>query len=54
MHWDYLLEEMAWLANDFRMEKKWKMALARKTARMVRITSCGRLHRLGSLWLTCG
>ena len=35
MHWDYLCEEMAWLANDFRMEKKWKIALARKTARLV-------------------
>eukprot|EP00039_Didymoeca_costata_P027922 m.19479 g.19479 ORF g.19479 m.19479 type:complete len:1962 (-) comp6594_c0_seq1:161-6046(-) len=35
MHWDYLLEEMSWLANDFRMERKWKMALARKTAKLV-------------------
>ena len=35
MHWDYLCEEMTWLANDFRMERKWKMALARKTAKLV-------------------
>ena len=35
MHWDYLCEEMSWLANDFRMEKKWKIALARKTSRLV-------------------
>jgi E1A-binding protein p400 len=35
MHWDYLCEEMVWLANDFRLERKWKMALARKTAKLV-------------------
>lgn len=32
VHWDYLLEEMQWLSNDFRQERKWKMAVARKVA----------------------
>jgi len=30
-HWDYVIEEMTWMANDFKEERKWKMALARKT-----------------------
>uniref|UniRef100_A0A4Y0BL68 Helicase domino n=1 Tax=Anopheles funestus TaxID=62324 RepID=A0A4Y0BL68_ANOFN len=34
-HWDYLLEEMIWLAADFAQERKWKKACARKCARMV-------------------
>ena len=29
-HWDYLLEEMQWLATDFGNEKRWKMNAARK------------------------
>lgn len=33
--WDYLLEEMAWLATDFAQERKWKKATAKKCARMV-------------------
>jgi hypothetical protein len=32
VHHDYLLEEMCWLATDFRQERKWKMALAKKVA----------------------
>lgn len=28
-HWDYLLEEMRWLATDFVEERKWKAASAR-------------------------
>ncbi|XP_074640439.1 helicase domino-like isoform X2 [Tubulanus polymorphus] len=34
-HWDYLLEEMHWLAADFAQERKWKKAGCRKIARMV-------------------
>ena len=34
-HWDYLLQEMEWMSNDFRQERKWKMALAKKTAQAV-------------------
>lgn len=29
-HWDYLLEEMVWLAADFAQERKWKKNSARK------------------------
>jgi E1A-binding protein p400 len=29
-HWDYVLEEMQWLAADFAQERKWKRAGARK------------------------
>lgn len=35
VHWDYLLEEMQWLAQDFAQERKWKKAAAKKCARMV-------------------
>ncbi|XP_057437066.1 chromatin modification-related protein EAF1 B-like isoform X4 [Lotus japonicus] len=27
-HWDFVLEEMAWLANDFAQERLWKIAAA--------------------------
>lgn len=32
-HWDYLLEEMAWLAQDFAHERKWKKQAAKKVSR---------------------
>ncbi|KAL6500011.1 hypothetical protein OROGR_027921 [Orobanche gracilis] len=31
-HWDYVLEEMAWLANDFAQERVWKIAAAAQTS----------------------
>ena len=34
-HWDYLLEEMVWLSADFKQERKWKKAAAKKCAKMV-------------------
>lgn len=34
-HWDYLLEEMQWMATDFAQERKWKMATAKKMVRTV-------------------
>ncbi|XP_041456348.1 helicase domino-like isoform X3 [Lytechinus variegatus] len=34
-HWDYLLEEMQWLATDFAQERRWKKNAARKLARAV-------------------
>ncbi|XP_024084966.1 helicase domino isoform X2 [Cimex lectularius] len=34
-HWDYLIEEMTWLAADFAQERKWKKAAAKKCAKMV-------------------
>jgi E1A-binding protein p400 len=35
VHWDYLLEESVWMANDFKLERKWKMAVAKKLSRAV-------------------
>lgn len=29
-HWDYVLEEMAWLATDFAQEQRWKKGVAKK------------------------
>ncbi len=29
-HWDYVLEEMAWLATDFAQERRWKKGVAKK------------------------
>ena len=34
-HWDFLLEEMTWMSNDFRRERKWKMDAARKISKAV-------------------
>ncbi|CAK9228992.1 unnamed protein product [Sphagnum troendelagicum] len=31
-HWDFVLEEMTWLAKDFERERKWKLAQAKKVA----------------------
>ncbi|KJH46953.1 protein, SNF2 family [Dictyocaulus viviparus] len=31
-HWDYVLEEMKWMATDFRMERQFKRNVARKIA----------------------
>jgi len=33
-HWDYVLEEMQWLASDFAQERKWKKAGARKVCHL--------------------
>jgi E1A-binding protein p400 len=35
VHWDYVLEEAEWMATDFQLERKWKIAAARKIARAV-------------------
>ncbi|XP_069739174.1 helicase SRCAP-like, partial [Phaenicophaeus curvirostris] len=35
VHWDYLCEEMQWLAADFAQERRWKRGVARKVVRMV-------------------
>ena len=34
-HWDYLLEEMQWLAKDVNKERKWKLAQAKKWSKAV-------------------
>ncbi|KAM4616612.1 E1A-binding protein p400 isoform 2-T2 [Polymixia lowei] len=38
-HWDYLLEEMQWMAADFVQERRWKEAAAKKLVR-----TCARYH----------
>ncbi|XP_077079277.1 E1A-binding protein p400 isoform X10 [Siphateles boraxobius] len=38
-HWDYLLEEMQWMAADFAQERRWKNAAAKKLVR-----TCARYH----------
>uniref|UniRef100_A0AAY4AVG5 E1A binding protein p400 n=1 Tax=Denticeps clupeoides TaxID=299321 RepID=A0AAY4AVG5_9TELE len=37
--WDYLLEEMQWMAADFAQERRWKIAAAKKLVR-----TCVRYH----------
>ncbi|KAM7540007.1 hypothetical protein Aperf_G00000031891 [Anoplocephala perfoliata] len=34
-HWDYLLDEALWLAEDFRQERLWKKAMARRFVHQV-------------------
>ncbi|GKV00672.1 hypothetical protein SLEP1_g13329 [Rubroshorea leprosula] len=38
-HWDFVLEEMAWLANDFAQERLWKMTAAAQICCNVAYTS---------------
>ncbi|KAM3611754.1 uncharacterized protein V6R79_023586 [Siganus canaliculatus] len=38
--WDYLLEEMQWMAADFAQERRWKEAAAKKLVR-----TCARYHQ---------
>jgi len=40
-HWDFVLEEMAWLANDFMQERLWKSAAAAQMSHW--ISSSGRV-----------
>ncbi|XP_038693965.1 chromatin modification-related protein EAF1 B-like isoform X2 [Tripterygium wilfordii] len=37
-HWDFVLEEMTWLANDFAQERLWKMTAAAQVCRRVAFT----------------
>lgn len=34
-HWDFVLEEMSWMANDFMQERLWKTAAAAQVSRWV-------------------
>uniref|UniRef100_A0A2P2MU04 Chromatin modification-related protein EAF1 B-like n=1 Tax=Rhizophora mucronata TaxID=61149 RepID=A0A2P2MU04_RHIMU len=43
-HWDFVLEEMAWLANDFAQERLWKMTAAAQICRQVAFASWGRVR----------
>ncbi|XP_042489948.1 chromatin modification-related protein EAF1 B-like, partial [Macadamia integrifolia] len=37
-HWDFVLEEMAWLANDFMQERLWKITAAARICHLVAFT----------------
>ncbi|GAB4841339.1 hypothetical protein Ancab_022066 [Ancistrocladus abbreviatus] len=42
-HWDFVVEEMAWLANDFAQERVWKMTAASQICQWVASASRSRL-----------
>ncbi|KAK9757174.1 hypothetical protein RND81_01G145600 [Saponaria officinalis] len=48
-HWDLVLEEMAWLANDFAQERIWKMTAAAQICRRVAFASRLRLEKQNTL-----
>ncbi|XP_047325794.1 chromatin modification-related protein EAF1 B-like [Impatiens glandulifera] len=49
-HWDFVLEEMAWLANDFAQERLWKITAAAQLSRQVTFASHLRSKELFDLW----
>ncbi|KAJ0112465.1 hypothetical protein Patl1_01589 [Pistacia atlantica] len=49
-HWDFVLEEMAWLANDFAQERLWKMTAAAQICRRVAFTSRLRSEERNQRW----
>ncbi|KAI4340310.1 hypothetical protein MLD38_025160 [Melastoma candidum] len=44
-HWEFVLEEMAWLANDFAQERLWKSTTASQLCHRAASASCLRLKR---------
>ncbi|GMI85669.1 hypothetical protein like AT3G24880 [Hibiscus trionum] len=49
-HWDFVLEEMAWLANDFAQERLWKMTAAAQICRRVAFTSRLKFEEKNRYW----
>ncbi|XP_022771460.1 chromatin modification-related protein EAF1 B-like isoform X2 [Durio zibethinus] len=49
-HWDFVLEEMAWLANDFAQERLWKMTAAAQICRRVAFTSRLKFDEQNQYW----
>ncbi|KAL4323737.1 hypothetical protein GQ457_11G003600 [Hibiscus cannabinus] len=49
-HWDFVLEEMAWLANDFAQERLWKMTAAAQICRRVAFTSRLKFEEKNQYW----
>ncbi|KAL5794794.1 hypothetical protein ACOSP7_003388 [Xanthoceras sorbifolium] len=49
-HWDFVLEEMAWLANDFAQERLWKMTAAAQICHRVAFTSRLRSEEKNQCW----
>lgn len=43
-HWDYLLEEMQWMAADFAQERRWKEAAAKKVWQRWVNSQGGKIH----------
>lgn len=52
-HWDYLLEEMQWMAADFAQERRWKEAAAKKVCADASIESrcCSHAKVISSIML---
>ncbi|KAG6722046.1 hypothetical protein I3842_03G142200 [Carya illinoinensis] len=48
--WDFVLEEMAWLANDFAQERLWKISAAAQICHQVTSTSRSRLKKQNQCW----
>ncbi|KAG8641941.1 chromatin modification-related protein EAF1 B isoform X2 [Manihot esculenta] len=49
-HWDFVLEEMMWLANDFAQERLWKMTAAAQICHRVAFTSRLRVEEQSQHW----
>ncbi|TYI74873.1 hypothetical protein E1A91_D07G234900v1 [Gossypium mustelinum] len=49
-HWDFVLEEMGWLANDFAQERLWKMTAAAQICRRVTFTLRSQLEEKNQYW----
>ncbi|CAN4101316.1 unnamed protein product [Withania somnifera] len=49
-HWDYVLEEMVWLANDFAQERLWKITAAGQICHHVAVNSRLRLQERNGRW----
>ncbi|KAE8692146.1 Detected protein of confused Function [Hibiscus syriacus] len=49
-HWDFVLEEMAWLANDFAQERLWKMTAAAQLCRRAAFTSQLKFEEQNQFW----
>ncbi|GMH25852.1 hypothetical protein Nepgr_027695 [Nepenthes gracilis] len=44
-HWDFVIEEMAWLANDFSQERLWKISAAAQISHWASFSSLLRLEK---------
>ncbi|XP_016650804.1 PREDICTED: chromatin modification-related protein EAF1 B-like isoform X1 [Prunus mume] len=49
--WDFVLEEMAWLANDFAQERLWKLTAASQICHRVASTSGLRMEKQHQHWV---
>ncbi|MCD9643581.1 hypothetical protein HAX54_031183, partial [Datura stramonium] len=47
-HWDFVLEEMVWLANDFAQERLWKMTAAAQLCHRVAFSARSRFQEQNS------